>query len=153
MNEISCKFIAEDGSADSCGNPYEMIIDDKLTNNYFDVAGFVLSAEQDGVFPMFAGWCSTFGCCGAYMEVRHEKDTIVWQKFLSGQCHGKPDIEDELTEFKFLEDFIVRPPLVFRRDEYKKLAETLVEDIKMIPEKNRQFRETLERYKSGDLSN
>jgi len=146
MNKISYEFSKKE-------DRYEIIIDDKKTGKYFDAPGLVLSAEQDGVFPMFSGNCGMLGCCGAYVEVESIGDHIIWQKFWNGQCHGKPELEDELLEFKLTEDFIIRPPLVFNRNEYKKLTESLVEDIKKKPDQQKRFLETLERYKSGDRSN
>ncbi len=150
MNKISCKFIEKGGLTDSCGNDHEVVIDNRQTGNYFNTPGFVLSAKQDGIFPMFAGYCGTLGCCGVYIEVKHEKDIVIWQKFWNGQCGGDPDPGDEIMEFKFTEDFIIKPPLVFSQGEYKKLANTLTEHVKKMPDRWRQFSETLERYESGD---
>ena len=148
MNKISCKFVESD-LTDGC----EVIIDGKQTDDYFDIPGFVLSVNQDGIFPMFTGCCGIFGCCGIYVEVKHEEDTIIWQKFWNGQCGGEPDPEDKIIEFQFTEDFIVKPPLIFNQDEYKKLADVLVGHIKKTPDRWEWFLETMERYKTGDKFN
>ena len=84
------------------------------------------------------------------MEVKHEKDTIVWEKFWSGQCDGKPEQKDEIPQFEFTKDFVASTPMTFHGEEYKKLAGALVHDLSKTPDKLKVFLENLERYRSGD---
>jgi hypothetical protein len=150
MNKIAFSYTKEESLTNSWARGFEMVIDGKKTGSYFNEAGFVFSAEEEGVIPMFAGDCGMLGCCGAYMDVKHEKDTVIWQKFWHGQCSGEPEPEHEVKEFKFRKDFIVKPPLVFNREEYIELAANLKEGIMKDPVGKKIFLEEFERYKSGN---
>lgn len=150
MNSLSYKFKKEGGLTPSYAGGFEVFIDGKETNNIFDEAGFILSAEQDGIFPMIVGTCQTFGCCGLYVSVKKYIDKVIWEKFWHGQCGGTPEPNDELKEFMFTEDFTIKSPMEFDRAEYTKLAALLHCDVKKIPDINNWFSKRFERYKAGD---
>lgn len=152
MNKLSYKFNKENGLTENYTGGFEVFIDGKATNNIFDEAGFILSAEQDGIFPMIVGTCQTFGCCGLYVSVKKDKDKIIWEKFWHGQCCGTPEPDDELKDFQFTENLTIKPPMEFDRVEYTKLASELLEDVKKTPTIYDWFSKRLERYKAGDLT-
>ncbi|MBP7992424.1 MAG: hypothetical protein KAZ30_02085 [Candidatus Magasanikbacteria bacterium] len=144
MDIISYKFIKEGNVTDLTSDKYEVIINEKTTGVYFNEPGLVVSAEQDGVFPMFAGVCGMVGCCGLYVETKISKDIVTWEKFWDGQSCGQPNPEDEVKEFNFTKNFSIKPPMVFNREEYQKLATVFMTN------KQNWFLETIKRYREGE---
>lgn len=153
MNKISFQFTKEDGLTDSWTGGFELIINGRETDNFLDEAGFLLSTERDGLFPVFAGSCGQMGCCGIYIEVKHQDDKIIWEKFWHGGCSGEPEPEDAISEIQFVEDFVIKSPIVFDREEYQAMGAKLQAELKEMPTRYEYFLKEYERYKSGDLMN
>lgn len=152
MNKISFKFTEEGGLTENFQGAFKLILNDRKTTDFLEEAGFILSAEQEGLFPMFVGSCQIMGCCGTYIEVKHQADKVIWTKFWHGGCSGKPEPEDAKNRVKFLEDFIIKPPLEFDLKEYKATAEELRTALRQMPTRYEYFLKEYEQYKSGDLS-
>lgn len=150
MNTLSYEFKKDAGLTTVPRGDYEIVLDGRKTGYFFDIAALALSADKNGIYPMLVGACETLGCCGAYAEVVNGKHTVVWEKLWNGQSCGEPEPDDELKEFKFYDDFIIKPPLIFNQKEYKALADKLVEEIKKSPERFEEFTAQFEKYKLGD---
>ena len=141
---------------------YWIIFNGVKTHYVFDEAALKASSEKDGIYPIVICGCDIIGCGGMYVTTFIDGDDIIWEKFWFGQCVGEPDADDSLDSFAFIKnnvkekDLIVKPPLRFKLNEYRALADEIVNDLKTDPKRearNKQwYDETLKKYKAGDTA-
>lgn len=140
----------------------KIIFDGQQTDYIFDEAALKVSSEKDGIYPLVVCSCDIIGCGGMYVSTRIDGDDIVWEKFWCGQCVGKQDEEDELKEFSFFfcygdnsQKLIIKPPLRFKLEEYKKIADELIATVyKDTPVRDKENADwvidTIKQYREGD---
>jgi len=144
MNDLSYRINKE---AILWSNPakqagFEVVLDGIPTNYFFNIKEFKKSSEKDGHYLIFEGPCDTMGCCGAFAQVFHEEDKIIWKRFYVESEEGDDDplrqslmpgsdSAHEISELHIAPDRRIRPPLEFNKIQYQKLAfelEKIVED-------------------------
>jgi len=136
---------------------YWILFDGNHTDCTFDEVALKASSEKDGVYPLVVCGCGHIGCNGMYVSTRIDGDDIVWEKFWQGQCCGKTEKDDELSEFALTQgsargkDITLRPPVKFRLREYRDLVEAIERDKKSNPISSKEYDETLSDYKDGNV--
>ncbi|MDD5489242.1 MAG: hypothetical protein PHP25_00985 [Candidatus Moranbacteria bacterium] len=151
MNRLSYKVIKENENMQPICPIFQIVLDDKETGFYFDVAGLELSSKKSGIFPIVIGRCDVIGCCGMYIEVAQKQDKVFWKKFWNGQCCGEPEPDDELKEFRFADGFIIKPPLEFDIKEYHNIFEQIWKELPKFKSECEKYKRDLIDYKAGKL--
>jgi len=141
---------------------YWIVFDGTKTHYTFDEAALKASAEKDGIYPIVICGCDYIGCGGMYVTTCIDGEDIIWEKFWFGQCVGKPEEDNKLESFAFVEndvkekDLIVKPPLRFKLSDYSALADEIANDLKSDPKRGERvskwYDETLKKYKANDTA-
>lgn len=136
---------------------FRILIDERETGYYFDVAGMELSRTEGGVCPIFVCGCGHIGCTGYYVLVERDGGNVVWSKFYEGfYDYTIPPKENEeakgidLKNGKEGADGFIAPPLVFDGEEYSKIIDALIAELPNCKPEAERFQSELSVYKTGD---
>jgi len=155
MNKLSYKIDKE--QKDPYNDNFRVVIDDKDTDYYFDVAALEISNSEEGVFPMLVCGCGYMGCMGKYVRVKLTPTEVIWEKFYDSYADDNSSEEDELKEVELtktwnegVKEFIIKPPLKFDRKEYASLIKNLLSELPKYEKALYTYKDCIESYKKGD---
>lgn len=143
------KFVLDDTEK----GVFIIIINKIVTDYHYDIAAFELSSEGNGIFPIIVCSCGMIGCSGAYVEVSHKDDLIVWEHFWHGQCCGKPEPDDEIEFLRIFGNLYAKAPLKFEKDHYKTVVKSIIDELKEHGDSFSywEYQTYLKQYKSGNV--
>ncbi len=131
--------------------PFKPVIDGKKLKLAIEPAGLEYSYYNEGLAPILTCTsCNMIDHDGAYVEVEHTEDKIIWKSAYDSFGFEEGDKEHKVLDWKTDAGVDITLPLIFDKKQYKETIDYLLKEPLFIKQKG-DYLHKKEMYEKGNI--